>query len=700
MGSPAVVKVAMFGITEHSAHKRHRNTLVLVCLVAFLLLCLTWVHALSLSSQTRERELANAERDLANITRLSQEHTNRTLRSADQVIRFIRSRYQEVGERLDLAQLANQGVIDTEIFNQVGVINADGIYILSNRPIKERLDLSDRTHFKVHVNSDDEGLFVSQPVLGRASGLWSIQLTRRINKPNGDFGGVVVVSIDPGYFTRFYSELNLGPGGLTALYGLDGIARARKVGSQEEFGTNAAGSQTFVRLAKNELQGSYSAVSVVDGTERLFYFRKVPQYQLVMVAGFETRFLLANYEKAHDALVLQAALVTLLVFILAGGIARHLWLLRSEATTRRNAQVQILDRQEQLNAVLELSPGGFVSFDKNHCVKYVNPAFHQMMGQPGLTLEGLEEHDFSAWLSSLCDPATRFTGVETLRVAAASNAASGSQTIELRDPIKRVLQVQIRLSSVGSVSQILYFRDITHETEVESLKSEFLATAAHELRTPMASIYGFTEVLMSDSKDPELRQEFLGIIHRQSKLMVQILNELLDLARIEARRGKDFQFRRLDLRDLLADLIRAFQCPAGRTSPELDAPQSPVLVMADSGKLRQALLNVISNAYKYSPAGGPVLVRVDLPAEGRVCIHVSDHGIGMTASQVAKVFTRFYRADTSGKVPGTGLGMSITEEIITYHQGTISIVSSPGNGSKVTITMPMDTSVAAQITIS
>jgi hypothetical protein len=99
------------------------------------------------------------------------------------------------------------------------VIDAQGIYILSNKPMKGRLDLSDRTHFRVHAHSNDEGLFISQPVMGRATGLWSIQLTRRINKPNGEFGGVVVISIDPGYFTRFYSELNLGPGGLTALYG-------------------------------------------------------------------------------------------------------------------------------------------------------------------------------------------------------------------------------------------------------------------------------------------------------------------------------------------------------------------------------------------------------------------------------------------------------------------------------------------------
>jgi signal transduction histidine kinase len=168
---------------------------------------------------------------------------------------------------------------------------------------------------------------------------------------------------------------------------------------------------------------------------------------------------------------------------------------------------------------------------------------------------------------------------------------------------------------------------------------------------------------------------------------------LLDLARIEARRGKDFKYTELCLQDLLADLIKAFQCPAGRTIPELEAPAQPITLLADSGKLRQALLNVLSNAYKYSPDGGAVRVLVELQQQTdqtqRVAIHVSDHGMGMTAEQTSKVFTRFYRADTSGRVPGTGLGMSITKEIVEHHKGTISLISAPGEGTQVSIYLPV-----------
>jgi len=670
----------------------NRKVLALVWIAAGLLIALTWGQVFRLSNESREREISAAQRDLSNLTRLSQEHASRTLRSADQVMRFVQNEYLEQGKKLDLTALSKQGVIDTEIFNQVGVIDADGIYAYANRPITSKIDLSDREHFRVHLAADTGELFVSKPVIGRATGKWSIQLTRRINRPNGDFAGVVVISIDPTYFTRFYQELNLGPGGLTALYGLDGIARARRVGKEEDFGSNAKSSTMFDRLGKGEQTGSYTQKSVVDGVDRVFFYRKIPQYSLVTVAGIDLGYLLANHSKAQEALYLQAGLVSLLVIAFAGGLTRHLLLLRRESEARHAAETLMRDRKEQLNAVFDLSPDGFVSFDSRHCVKYINPAFAEMTGMGHTALEGMDEHDFSAWLVNLCDPTAPFEGFEVLRKRISKDPADGQQVIEITSPRQRILQVQLRVSDSSTVSHILYFRDITHETEVESMKSDFLATAAHELRTPMASIFGFSEILLAQDHDEESRKEFLGIIHKQSKLMVDILNELLDLARIEARRGKDFLFAQICLQDLLVDLVKAFQCPPGRPAPLLEAPDRLIYLMADAGKLRQAILNVLSNAYKYSPEGGAVAIVVGIteqPGQAPlVSILIRDQGLGMTAAQVAQVGTRFYRADASGKVPGTGLGMAITKEILEHHKGHIAIQSAPGEGTEITLFIP------------
>jgi PAS domain S-box-containing protein len=372
----------------------------------------------------------------------------------------------------------------------------------------------------------------------------------------------------------------------------------------------------------------------------------------------------------------------------------------TDITERRNAEAVIRDRTEQLDAIFELSPDGFVSFDAAHRIKYVSPAFTHMTGLNADEMMGLDEADFSERLANACLPEARFSGIAALRitskVGADGTARERRQTIELADAGKRVLQTGLRLSKAETVSQILYFRDITHETEVDRLKSEFLSTAAHELRTPMASIYGFTELLMTQDFDEAERRDFLDTIYRQSELMISIINELLDLARIEARRGKDFTIERVDVGELLRDVVGGFKTPGGRPSPTEPSSDGPLWVSADRKKLIQAVSNVISNAYKYSPDGGAVGIDLatlpgndDLPS--RIGIRITDYGIGMTPEQLTHVCERFYRADTSGKIPGTGLGMSIVKEIVELHGGDLEITSKVGAGTTVMLWLPTST---------
>lgn len=670
----------------------NRRSLVAIWLAAGVLILLTWWHVFALVRDSRVREFAAAERDLANITRVSQEHASRTLRSADQVIRFVQSRYLDIGSRLDLKDLTAKGVIDADIFNQVGVIDPQGFFVLSNRVFAGPMDLSDREHFKVHVAADTDELFVSQPVLGRTTGKLSIQLTRRITRPNGEFAGVVVISMDPGYFTRFYGDIKLGSKGLAALYGLDGVARARRVGDKEEFAVSAASAPMFGRIAKGDEFGSYTSRSAVDGVERMYFYRKIPRYPLVVSAGLDTQELLSNHYRNRDALRIQAALVSLLIVALAGALTRYLLQIRQVIAARQFALIQIQDRTEQLNAIFALSPDGFVSFNQERRVKYVNPAFVKMTALGAVRLEGLDEQEFSAWLAQRCESGTPFAGVSDLRARVTGDEPDAFELIEIERNGKRVLQVGLRLSESSTVSQILYFRDVTHETEVDQMKSEFLSTAAHELRTPMASVFGFSEVLLSQEFDAATQREFLTIIYEQSERMSNILNELLDLARIEARRGKDFHYTQVCLQELAGDLVKAFKLPPGRALPELVMPVLPLYVMADAGKLRQALLNVLSNAYKYSPAGGSVVFKIEVQVDAvpprQVGIHITDQGIGMTPEQLQRVCERFYRADTSGKISGTGLGMSIVKEIIELHRGHIGIASTFGQGTRVSLCLP------------
>lgn len=354
----------------------------------------------------------------------------------------------------------------------------------------------------------------------------------------------------------------------------------------------------------------------------------------------------------------------------------------------------IEDRNVQLNAMFNLSPDGFVAFSRAGRVKFVNPAFHTMTGISREEILGGSEDDLELALRTRCELSKTFAGIKTASLDA--NGEPVLNTITLRDPRSVVLQMVSVASDSASVSKILYFRDVTKETTVDQMKSEFLSTAAHELRNPMSSIYGFSEVLMTQDLEPDVREEVTGIILSQSEMMVSILNELLDLARIEARQGKDFNLQRLSLQEVLVDVISGYHVPPGRNEPVCTFPSEPLYVKADREKVMQAVINVLANAYKYSPDGGDVEIVVELLCENdavslptMVSINVTDHGIGMSPEQVERVGERFYRADKGGGIPGTGLGMSIVKEVMALHHGQLAIRSQLGAGSTIMLRMPL-----------
>jgi signal transduction histidine kinase len=355
--------------------------------------------------------------------------------------------------------------------------------------------------------------------------------------------------------------------------------------------------------------------------------------------------------------------------------------------------LRLQERGAQLNAIFALSPDGFVSFDAAHCVNYVSPSFTRLTGLADAELIGLHEQAFTR---QLCEHAGVRAGQLPSLAALRDDASPREGTrllVDLERPRRRVVEVALRTGGSTVVSQVLHLRDVTHETELDQMKSEFLSTAAHELRTPMTSIFGFIELMLQRPLSAERQREVIVTVHRHSRLMIAIINELLDLARIEARRGKDFEIETLDLGELVDELVRDLSIPEGREAPQMELPAAPLWVAADRNKLRQAIGNVLGNAYKYSPQGGAVSVRLQrLPGSddsARAGITVIDHGIGMTPEQLARVGERFYRADTSGNIPGTGLGMTIVKEIVELHGGQLRLSSTAGAGTEVLMQLPL-----------
>lgn len=373
-----------------------------------------------------------------------------------------------------------------------------------------------------------------------------------------------------------------------------------------------------------------------------------------------------------------------------GGRCTHFVGVQNDITQRVLAEGELQVRTARLDAILALSPDGFVAFDASGRITDANPAFYRMTGLGEHALIGAHEAEFDALMQSLCDPGTTcaplsFDGPE-------GDASVSRQLIRLQRPTMRILERSIRMDQGGSLEKVAYFRDITRESEVDRLKSEFLSTAAHELRTPMASIYGFSELLLRRSYGEEKQREMIGTINRQASILINLINELLDLARIEARAGKDFKILRQSPGPIIGETVSALQGTDAGTRIQMLLPDEFPELEFDPEKLGLCLTNVLSNAIKYSPGGGEI--RLDTLIRSRESgvffgIRVEDQGIGMTPEQLARVFERFYRADPSGNIPGTGLGMSLVKEIIDFMHGDVEVTSVAGRGTTVVLWLPV-----------
>jgi signal transduction histidine kinase/HAMP domain-containing protein len=383
--------------------------------------------------------------------------------------------------------------------------------------------------------------------------------------------------------------------------------------------------------------------------------------------------------------------------------------LRANAALHERHDQDMMAMILRFDTVLDLSPDGYVHMDEAGVITHLNPAYERITGQPLTSLLGKKKDDLIAQLQALADPAHAFpltqryfqsawsvlhAGHLTDAVAAEANL---SVSLYLSLPMLKVLECNLRVNP-DDRSVVLYMHDVTRLTELDRMKSEFLATAAHELRTPIASIVGFSELLLNHHFDAAMTQDSLETINRQAKNLTLMLNDLLDLARIEARTANMLNLAPLEVSELIRECINSASMGQEKHTLRLELRNGLPMVMADRAQIRRVVMNLLSNAFKYSPDGGEVTVWVyrEIKPDGspHVCVSVSDQGIGMTQAQIARVFERFYRADASGHIPGSGLGMSITKEIIDMHGGEIELDSVPAQGTTVTIRLKAEAVMA------
>lgn len=251
--------------------------------------------------------------------------------------------------------------------------------------------------------------------------------------------------------------------------------------------------------------------------------------------------------------------------------------------------------------------------------------------------------------------------------------------------------VEIVWSAVWSQSEQLMFcvaRDNTEQKEIERLKNDLISTVNHELRTPLTSLRGFSEILLKKQCKPEKQQQYLKIIYDESKRLGNLINDFLDIQRMESGK-QNYNFEPINISILVEETLELFSHTSNEHTLNISAPLELPQVKADRDRIHQVLSNLVSNAIKYSPNGGEVTVSA-YEQDTEIVVSVADTGVGISQQAMEKLFTKFYRVDNAStrRIGGTGLGLAIVKEIVEAHRGRVWVESTPGEGSTFYFSLP------------
>jgi signal transduction histidine kinase len=246
-------------------------------------------------------------------------------------------------------------------------------------------------------------------------------------------------------------------------------------------------------------------------------------------------------------------------------------------------------------------------------------------------------------------------------------------------------------ASASSWGRVLAYHDVSHEKAVDRMKSEFISVASHELRTPMTSIKGSVDLILSGfagDMSPEM-QELLEIAQKSCDRLVRLVNDILDLSKIEAGQLK-LNLVRLDLTEVAVRSICSVKPLADKTEVRLrvDRPSPLPSVEADPDRIEQVITNLLSNAVKFSPPKGEVVVELSSDAYWVRC-SVCDQGVGIAEKDLPRIFGKFQQLTEGRRRGGTGLGLAITRGLIDEHRGSIWVESRVGEGSRFIFRLPV-----------
>ena len=371
-----------------------------------------------------------------------------------------------------------------------------------------------------------------------------------------------------------------------------------------------------------------------------------------------------------------------------------------------NHQKFLRQRAELLQNTLEEIGGGISVFDRNGCLLAWNACFIELLNLPQDLREGASLIDILR-LQTIRGDFGPVDGVQAVTKRFKEFFDNVPMIRERITPTGRILQIQRRALKGGSI--ITLYADVTEQRTAEAKrtqawteaelanrsKSEFLANMSHELRTPLNAIIGFSELMGSGLLDPitdEKSFEYIRDIHSSGLLLLGIVNDLLDMSKIES--GKlELAFEEIVVQRTIAEVISMVSELANRRrlGIDLSAPAEDIMIFADERALKQITLNLLSNAIKFSREGEQIRISASIYNKKDLLLVVEDTGIGMSSEELGRALQPFAQAQptTTREYGGTGLGLPIVKGLVDAHHGKLVIESAPGMGTVVQIALPL-----------
>jgi len=347
----------------------------------------------------------------------------------------------------------------------------------------------------------------------------------------------------------------------------------------------------------------------------------------------------------------------------------------------------ILEEKEELVHTIESLRAGLLLVNQNGRINQMNAAARRVFGL-GSDVLGKPYHEI------ISNEVVRTMIRQALEEEKEGELIEVTVHFDNKEHIYQVQNAIVRGEDQKPMGTVMIFNDITDIRNLERMKSAFVATVSHELRTPLTAIKGFIATLLMDSDDafpPEERREFYSIIDQETDRLTRLINDLLNIARIEAGESLKPVYKEVDFYKLSQKVVMIQRQATNKHAIVHDVPSDLPKIIADEDKVDQILTNLLSNAIKYSPNGGEIRVKAWEEDADHIIFYVSDQGMGIPKQHLTKIFEKFHRVDNTDtrKQYGTGLGLYLVKHLVeVIHGGQIWVESEVGVGSTFYVRLP------------